>query len=327
MPGLGATLPATTRTQSFTEIPLMQRATYKQTQSELGTCHLEMRVYKNINHHTATPVMMIHGGGWLERLKTARVMEAQIAQLTEAGFVVYMPFYRLAQDREAGPACNQVTIEESKKDIRDAYFWVLFNNHKYTHSDKSIRLIGQSAGGHMAVWLSQQLPFFIEKIAPMFPVADFAHQLQEVQDGSYNHGYIKRMLATLAGKDDWQALTGNEPLIVNNSLLEYIEQYPGIAPEMFISHGMADAIVSPSQSLRLCNALAGDIDAGPAQVDMLSFDNQYARVHCRNGSELHLLEQAGHHFDGCGLGLCDVGGEAGIAATSKLMENMVNWLK
>ncbi|TMP29640.1 hypothetical protein CWB99_08550 [Pseudoalteromonas rubra] len=327
MPGYSATLPVTTRPQSFSEIPLLQRSTYKRVHNEQGTCHLEMRVYKNMDQHSATPIMLIHGGGWLARLKTARLMEAQIAQLTEAGFVVYMPFYRLAQEQEAGPACNNVSIEDSKNDIRDAYLWVLFNNYKYTHSFKSIRLLGQSAGGHMAVWLSQQFPFLINKIAPMFPVADFAHQLKELQDGSYTHSYIKNMLAILSGKSDWQELSGNEPLIVNNSLLDYIEQYPGIAPDMFISHGMADVIVSPSQSLRLCNALSGDINGGPAQVNALNFNQQYAQIQCRSGSELHLLENAGHHFDGCGLGLCDVGGEQGSVATKALMENMVNWLK
>lgn len=327
VPGYSATLPVTTRPQSFSEIPLLQRNTYKRAHSEQGMCHLEMRVYKNVNNHNATPIMLIHGGGWLERLKTARLMEAQIAQLTEAGFVVYMPFYRLAQDHEAGPACNQASIEDSKSDIRDAYLWILFNNYKYTRSYKSVRLMGQSAGGNMAVWLSQQFPFLIKKIAPMFPVADFAHQLKELQDGSYTHSYIKNMLAILSGKSDWQEISGNEPLIVNNSLLEYIEQYPGIAPDMFISHGMADVIVSPSQSLRLCNALSGDIGDGPAQVNALNFNQQYAQIQCRSGSELHLLENAGHHFDGCGLGLCDVGGEEGSVATKALMENMVNWLK
>ncbi|TQF67660.1 alpha/beta hydrolase [Pseudoalteromonas luteoviolacea] len=327
MPGYSATLPVTTRPQSFSEVPLVQRATYKTTYSERGACHLEMRVYKNANVHNATPLMMIHGGGWLERLGTARTAEAQIAQFTDAGFVVYMPYYRLVEDREAGPACNQVNIEDSKQDIRDAYLWALFNNYKYTHSNKSIRLTGQSAGGHMSVWLSQQFPFMIEKIAPMFPVPDFAHQLKEVQDGTYVHGYIERMIAILSGKSDWRDLTGNEPVIVNNSLLEYVERYPFLAPDMFISHGMADTIVSPSQSLRLCNALSGDIENGPAQANSLIFTKQYAQIQCRTGSELHLLEKANHHFDGCGLGLCDVGGADGLASTQALIGNMIEWLK
>ncbi|MDK2596949.1 alpha/beta hydrolase [Pseudoalteromonas obscura] len=327
MPGYSATLPITTKPQSFAETPLVQRTTYKTTYNERGSCHLEMRVYKNANNHNATPVMMIHGGGWLERLGTARTAEAQIAHFTDAGFVVYMPFYRLVENIEAGPACNRVNIEDSKQDIRDAFLWVQANNAHYTTSEKSLRITGQSAGGHMAVWLSQQFPTKVDKIAPMFPVPDFAHQLKEVQDGSYVHGYIEWMIATLSGKERWQDLTGNEPVIVNNSLLEAIEQAPHLAPDMFISHGMADTIVSPTQSLRLCNALAGNISSGPAQANELAFTKQYAQIQCREGSELHLLEKAEHHFDGCGLGLCDVGGQDGLIATQALMDNMIEWLK
>ncbi|KID56286.1 hypothetical protein JF50_18720 [Pseudoalteromonas luteoviolacea] len=327
MPGYTATLPITTKPQSFAEIPLVQRTTYKTTFNERGACHLEMRVYKNANNHNAIPIMMIHGGGWLERLGTARTAEAQLAQFTDAGFVVYMPYYRLVEDREAGPACNQVNIEDSKQDIRDAFLWVQANNANYTNSDKSVRITGQSAGGHMAVWLSQQFPNKVDKIAPMFPVADFAHQLKEVQDGTYVHGYIERMIAILSGKAHWQDLTGNEPVVLNNSLLEAIEHAPAQAPEMFISHGMADTIVSPSQSLRLCNALSGSIATGPAQANSLVFNKQYAQVQCRDGSELHLLEKAEHHFDGCGLGLCDVGGQDGLVAAQALMTNMIEWLK
>ncbi|CCN69239.1 alpha/beta hydrolase [Vibrio nigripulchritudo] len=340
MPGHHAALPISTLDHDLTELPLLQRNTYKTTYGDRGACHLEMRVYKNADLQNGTPLVMIHGGGWLQRLETARSAETQIAHFTKAGFVVYMPFYRIADELgDAGPACNGVTIEDSKQDIKDAFRWVQANNHKFTQSDKSVRVMGQSAGGHMSVWLAQQFPGVIEKVAPMFPVPDFAHQLKEVQNNEYlsrcdsvdentlDCNYIGWMITTLTGKTHWDELTGSEPIITKNSLLQAVEADPQNTPAMFITHGMADEIVSVSQALRLCNAVSGDIENGPAQKANLQFVDQREVIQCANGSELHLLEKAGHHFDTCGNGLCDVGGEVGVAAARQTLKDMIEWLK
>ncbi|MDP2574737.1 alpha/beta hydrolase [Vibrio penaeicida] len=340
MPGHHAALPISTLEHDISELPLVQRNTYKTTYSDTGACHLEMRVYRNADLTSGTPLMMIHGGGWLQRLDTGRSAETQIAHFTNAGFVVYMPFYRLAgQLGDAGPACNNVTIEDSKQDVKDAFQWVQSNNAKFTDSQKSVRVMGQSAGGHMSVWLSQQFPSVIDKIAPMFPVPDFAHQLKEVQNNEYlsrcetaevntlDCNYIGWMITTLTGKSHWNELTGDEAIIQKNSLLQSVEQNPTHAPAMFITHGMSDEIVSVSQALRLCNALSGDIENGPAQKSQIDFIDQRSVTQCANGSELHLLENAGHHFDTCGSGLCDVGGEVGIVATQRVLKDMIEWLK
>lgn len=328
IPGYQSTLPITTLPHSTTQLPLLQRNTYKTTYNKNGACHLEMRVYKKANSHNATPLMLIHGGGWVARQDTGRLAEVQIAHFTEAGFMVYMPFYRLVSNvGDAGAKCNNVDIEESKQDIKDAFLWAQNNNSNYTTSDKSIRIMGQSAGGHMAVWLSQQFPDKIDKIAPMFPVPDFAHQLQEVQNGSYDKSYIKWMLTQLTGKVSWQDLSMQDPIITNNSLLQSIEIDPDNAPAMFISHAMKDDIVSVSQAMRLCNATSGDIIRGPAQKNSLIFNEQHSITQCNAKSELHLLEFGSHHFDVCYERPCDEGGLQGEQAIKSIMTSMINWLK
>lgn len=352
--GYSSIIDASTWSDEYAEVPLLQRQTYAIKDNGSAQCHLEMRVYKKAGNESGTPLMLLHGGGWLIRYPTALRAEAQIAHLTEAGFVVYMPFYRLIEQDQGGAACNNVTVEDTKLDIKSAFEWIKANNDRYTTSDEGYRLIGQSAGGHMGIWLAQQFPGEIEKLAPMFGVPDFGHQIYELKttengkplyESDYISGMTMKVINTYhaAQQPPLPELTFDEldlnnlPDIVKmNSMLNPVEDDPNLFPSVFAVHGMADTIVSPSQTIRICNALNQELDSGLKKNDLTDSDFNQGQfsAYCGNGSEIHLLKNAEHHFDyNCSFDfLAKNGCRAGnndddTQAAASVLQNMVEWLK
>ena len=138
--------------------PYMKQLRYKRisdTGRGAGTCDLEMRVYKrDITEQGLRPLMALHGGTWQTRGSSFLGMEAGISQLTERGFVVFAPFYRLVGEKDGNIECNGVSWHEVTADVESALDWVNQNGDAFGAEPGPVSITGQSAGAHLAAWLA-----------------------------------------------------------------------------------------------------------------------------------------------------------------------------
>jgi acetyl esterase/lipase len=129
-----------------------------------GTCELEMRVYKNdIAANDLQPVIALHGGTWRHRGSSFLGLEAGISHLTERGFIVFAPFYRLAGESDGNVECNAVTWREVTADAESALDWVANNGAALGAANGPVSVYGQSAGAHLAGWLAAHRPNDVRK--------------------------------------------------------------------------------------------------------------------------------------------------------------------
>ena len=120
-----------------------------------GACELEMRVYKSdIAATELRPLIALHGGTWRHRGASFLGLEAGISHLTDLGFIVFAPFYRLVGESDGNVECNAVTWREVTADAESALDWVLANGADLGAAAGPVDVFGQSAGGHLAAWLA-----------------------------------------------------------------------------------------------------------------------------------------------------------------------------
>ena len=140
--------------------PYMKRFNYRTVTGlprGTGTCALEMRVYKkDIAETNLRPVLAIHGGSWRYRGFGFWGLESLISHLTETGFVVFVPFYRLAgeSDTTSTIECNGADWRGLTSDVESALDWVIANGPALGAADGLISVYGQSAGAHLSAWLA-----------------------------------------------------------------------------------------------------------------------------------------------------------------------------
>ena len=148
-------------------LPYMKQLSYKSIgdiSRGTGTCELEMRVYKrDIAESGLAPLVALHGGTWRHRGASFLGLEASISHLTERGFVVFAPFYRLVGDSDGNTECNGVTWREVVADAESALDWVLANGAAFGAAGGPVNVIGQSAGGHLVGWLAAHRPGDVRK--------------------------------------------------------------------------------------------------------------------------------------------------------------------
>lgn len=137
--------------------PYLKQLNYKSVDVARGNgrCELEMRVYKsNLTDQNLRPVMALHGGTWQNRGFSFLGLEAGVSQLTERGFIVFAPFYRLVGERDGNIECNGVTWHEVTEDAESALDWIQQNGAAYGAANEPVSVYGQSAGAHLAAWLA-----------------------------------------------------------------------------------------------------------------------------------------------------------------------------
>lgn len=103
---------------------------------------LELAYYKSKSPGVRPVVMLLHGGGWRYGSHTETGDWPRI--LSEAGFHVASVEYRLASD-------TYHTWRDAPRDIHDAYTYLQDNAGGLSIDPAQIHLIGQSAGGHLAL--------------------------------------------------------------------------------------------------------------------------------------------------------------------------------
>jgi len=138
-----------------------------------GTCELEMRVYKkDITERDLKPLLALHGGTWRSRGFSFIGLESGISQLTERGFIVFAPFYRLVGASDANAECNAVTWREVTEDAESALDWVRENGPALGAAEIPVSVYGQSAGAHLAGWLAAHRPTDVRKALMYYAPSD-----------------------------------------------------------------------------------------------------------------------------------------------------------
>jgi acetyl esterase/lipase len=168
--------------------PYMKQINYKTIENldrGSGTCQLEMRIYKNDIAATGLkPLLAIHGGTWKNRGFSFLGLESELSHFTRQGFIVFAPFYRLVGDSDGNAECNNAAWDQVTDDIEDALQWVINNGAGLGAASQPVRLFGQSAGAHLALWLATHRRDDVDRTLVLYPPADVLDFLAGIQPGS-----------------------------------------------------------------------------------------------------------------------------------------------
>lgn len=330
--------------------PYESRSIYKATSGiNGGQCTLEMRIFsRNPGVFNQKPLLMIHGGSWKYRQAGTLGLHSQISHYTEKGFVVFSPFYRLTSsvgqgesfaDVEGGEYCSGASGQDILDDADDALEWVLQYGDLYNAAEGPVTVGGQSAGAHLATYLAVNHPDQIESALLLYPPSDFADFITQARlapAGEPNEG--QSALEGFVG-ESLSDVSVNNALVTANSFPTKIALSPETIPPFYILHGAADTLVPVRQSVRLCNAFAGNADSGVA--DQITTDVSQAVIQsfdCGEKSRLQVITEADHVLDFCAFdprfaffasdtNLCPTGGKASIAAARSALVEGIDWLK
>ncbi len=284
-----------------------------------GTCELEMRVYKkNPNATGLRPMIALHGGSWKFRGFGFFGLESVISHFTDEDYAVFVPFYRLTGDDDGNLECNGANSQTITEDVAAALQWVRNNGQDYGALPVPVRLVGQSAGAHLATWLSVNYSDDIYAGWMAYPPADAEHFISENLLGDVIDPLIVSGPAARALRDfldaDLDNIDLNSDAVVDNTFPPIIAANPAVYPDMFITHGLADTLVPASQSIRLCNGFSSDVEGGPAVAfggdpENASYQEAYACETDR--SQLRLYAEADHALEFCIPGIACASGSDG----------------
>jgi acetyl esterase/lipase len=307
--------------------PYTQRVRYKQVSSPMGECELEMRIHvpnPDIPQKSYRSLIAFHGGSWQHRLSGSLGIESMATQFVDAGYVVFAPYYRLAGTGQGNPECNGASFDDIMEDANDALDWVKANAAEYGAGGTPV-VFGQSAGGHLAASLAVHRPTEVASAVLFYAPTDFSDYVQSIRSGRYESVTGQRILETLLG-ESIDTLDINSPVIQRNSFPDRIAESPGTTPPFFILHGKSDTLLPYRQSVRLCNALSGSPQSGPAVLDNGQGELREVVACDTQGSELHLLAEGKHALDMCIADeLCLAGSPESAALTSDSVARMLEW--
>ena len=329
--------------------PFMQRKVYKTIGSGSSSCSLEMRIYKkNISDRGLKPLMMLHGGGWFQRGVSFLSMESQISHYTDAGFVVFAPFYRLTGSSDGPSECNQVTGEQITQDVASAFEYVVNQRNFYGAENGKVALLGQSAGAHLATWLSVNNSYkhLIDKVVGYYGIYDFKHVAENVEPlapqnnsadypGADANSFGTKAMVGFLGMTPTQIQNNPQhAAIVENTFTDIIASNPSLYPDYFLIHGRRDSLIPPIQSARMCDAVGGTQNYSWDQPGEI-FTTGIAGTSCNSrNSFLFFIEDASHGLDICPRGIaCDAihsnaaTREQNVTQTALVQKKSIAWLQ
>jgi len=323
--------------------PLTRRVLWKSVETDQGLCELGMRIHTLEPDGGARPsarlrpLLAFHGGSWQRRSSGFLGIESMAARFVAEGFVVFAPFHRLIGTDEGNVECNGATLDAVLADADDALDWVLGNAATYGASGPPV-VFGQSSGGHLAASLAVGRPDAVARAVLFYAPLDFGDFVRELRAGDYRSEAGRRTLERVVG-GTLETLAADDPLVVANSFPEQVARARARGrrvPPMFLLHGEADELLPVGQSARMCDALGGDPDAGPAaralatapQASGSSTPAPRRIVTCdAAGSELHLIAEGRHALDLCiADGLCLAGPEASATSVADATGRMLEWI-
>lgn len=262
-----------------------------------GICELEMRVYKkDVDATNLKPLIAFHGGGW--KWRGIEGIEAVVSQFTDAGYVVFAPFYRLLDEQAGNIECHNATWQDIVSDGESSLDWVNQYKHLYGANQELPVLFGQSGGAHMSLWLAVNKPNDIHKIALMYGPTDAEDIFKQARLGNYINAGGLRTMEQIFGIPDAldSSLNLSRSDIQAHTFTKSIALSPTYYPPAFIVQGMQDTLVTPSQAVRLCNAYSGNVDSGPA----IEYAGASRRIYnCGTSGKLHLFQNGGHGMEFC----------------------------
>jgi len=279
--------------------PYLQRVNYKQVETERGTCNLEMRIYRNdLSATDSRSMLALHGGSWRARGFGFLGLEMTVPRLTDQGFVVFAPFYRLIDTDEGIPACHDATLAQVREDAADALRWVEQNASLYGASSFPA-VFGQSAGAHLATSLAVDFPERVANAVLFYPPTDFTDFGLRVIDGRYTNDQGLDILQAVVGTTVEEFDVSASP-VPENSFPQQVVTNPESFPPMFMLHGLADELVEATHSTRLCGALSGDLESVAEREFWIEQGDEEIVIDCDSrGSELHMIRQGDHALDIC----------------------------
>ncbi len=318
--------------------PFTQRVAYKSIATNQGDCSLEMRIHTPqpvttqspdqlpTQRPTLRPLIAYHGGSWQRRSSGALGIESFATTLVNQGFVVFAPFYRLIGTSEGNIECNNATLDQVLDDASDAMDWVQENAARYGAAGKPV-LFGQSAGGHLAGVLSVERPQEVASAVLFYAPTDFADFARQLIEGDIDTQTGQRILEAVLG-ETLETLDLNAPIIRRNSLPDRIISEAIDMPPVFLLHGQADTVLPYTQSVRLCQALSGELPIStPSSGSPQGAALRRIELCDDNDSQLHVIAQGEHALDLCiAEELCLAGSPDSARLTTDSIEQMLNWL-
>ena len=281
--------------------PYLKRVGYR----KVDGCALGMHVYKsNPGATRLKPLLFFHGGGWRNRgLAAIAGIDTSAPNLTDKGYVVFAPFYRLLMDSDGPEACHNADGQEILDDIEAAFQWIFDHGQEFGMDprwaqERKLSVMGQSAGGHLAAYLATYHPESVERGILLYPAPDLGFFAQNIKAGGLYENRFQSSRTLLLnffpqpGVTDPADLNAAAPEIRRNSFPDVIQPDPSRFPPLSIIHGTADTTVPVELSTRLCQAL------DPAETPQ---DTAYAgggqTLSCGAKSTLTAVEGANHMLD------------------------------
>ena len=230
-----------------------------------GTCELEMRVYKkDIAGGELKPLLALHGGTWRNRGFSFIGLESGISQLTERGFIVFAPFYRLVGESDGNVECNAATWREVTADAESALDWVTENGAALGAIDGPVSVYGQSAGAHLAGWLAAHRPANVRKALMYYAPSDVLAFL----DGALPAGgrfdvfrdFGLRSLARYFGAEGGEAELGLANMRFDGLTPDMLEaDWQNLIPATVFDLGQIDPASPPLYLSRCADATGTDL--------------------------------------------------------------------
>ncbi len=327
-PASGAQLQVSPESLKGKHVPYVKRVRYR----DVGNCALELRVYKkDIAATNLKPLLALHGGSWTFRGGAFVGLESTMAHYTEAGFVVFAPFYRMAAAKDANQECQNASWQAIVADAEAALDWVQQHGADYGAKPGPVAITGQSAGAHLAGWLVTHHPKQVSRGLLLYPPADVYDFVDRMQNNGFAPGFnpsaatstLEEFFDLSAGSLAQADLSSPSDYVTENSYARIVEAAAGDKPPVFIMHGIRDVLVPASQSVVLCNAYGGSATENGGGAALR------ATYGCGKG-HLHLFEEADHAFDVCPFpavsGGCLAGGPASAKKVATSLAEARFWL-
>jgi acetyl esterase/lipase len=264
--------------------PFVKSVEFETLEQPLGTCSLEMNVYKkDIGSHADRAILLFPGGGFIWRSKNLTTMRSMIPHLTERGFTVFEASYPLMANVDEPVECQYSSYEGIMNSAESAFSWVRRNRGVLGAANGRISLMGFSAGGMIAGTLATRHASQVERVVNMYGPTELLHFVEEVQPGGlYDDGryWFSEMIMSMIVGEDLHGIDMNSlpPVVMESSWsLNNLPPY-------FTILGDTDQTIPATQVAITCSADSGTAN-GPGYFD------------CGNDSHAILLEDTKHLVD------------------------------
>lgn len=136
-----------------------------------------------------TIIFIVHGGAWIFGKKWH--LRSIQNQLTASGYTTVNLNYRLAS------RSKKINYKHQLKDIEAAFSYFNQNSEKFHLQPAQKIILGESAGGHLALLYAYQNPQQIDKVISFSGPTDFYSE--DYQNLKFYHWYTKSAFSTATG--------------------------------------------------------------------------------------------------------------------------------